>query len=329
MFKHKQDGFAHYLLLVLMLVVIGVVGYFSYIKVFKKAEPDQPSSSQTQKTSSAKTPNSNSQNYNWSEMPQGPYHDSVYFVVSNRIDQWPKTPGTLLQEHASVPDVIEKDGVLYLYFVDVSTDGLPEQIGLRTSTDDGETWSDRQFIAIEGVGDRVPVDPAPFLLADGRIRLFYLDFSTARSGSGTHGIYSAISEDGLNFTQEDSARFEYSNIDVPDVVQFGDLWRMYTGTGDLKVISATSTDGLNFTYEGVAYSGGAIPNVILDRSTYYLFTGGIDIATSNDGQTFTKTNSNYNPGAMAADPGVVKLSNGSYLMVYKSSDLKPTDPPKN
>src|SRR3546814_13044846 len=70
-----------------------------------------------------------------------------------------------------------KDGVIYMYFVDVNTDDKAEQIGLKTSSDKGATWSDTTIITINGVGDRVPVDLDPFLLPDGKIRLYYFDIA--------------------------------------------------------------------------------------------------------------------------------------------------------
>ncbi|MFH0952252.1 MAG: hypothetical protein V1838_03620, partial [Patescibacteria group bacterium] len=265
--------------------------------------------------------------YNWSTMNEGPYHDAISFATSPDLLSWIDT-GRLLVNHASVPDAVIKDGEIFLYFVDVSTDGIPEQIGLLRSTDNGTIWSDKVDITINGLANKVPVDPCPLLLADGRIRLYYLDMSTAAGpegiGSGiANRIYSAISSDGINFTQEEGYRYAQEGIFDPSVIKYGDTYRMYVGDANgQNVYLATSTDGLNFTKVGIAYSGGAIPEVIYAFETYFLFTGGINIASSNDGVIFTslpdRFESTINP--LTADPSVIVLDDGTYLMFYKTRE---------
>ena len=157
-----------------------------------------------------------------------------------------------------------------------------------------------------------------------RIRLYYFDIAPMKnpSAKGKNRIYSAVSTDGLNFTQEDGVRFENDDIFDPDVIKVGDTWRLYVGSPKgQQVISAISTDGLNFTEEGVAYTGSSVPNVIYENGTYYLYTAGIQIATSTDGITYTKTKNSFrSSGSVTADPGVVKISDKKYLMIYKTSD---------
>lgn len=320
--KHNQKGFAHLGLIILILVVIGAL-VFVYFRVLNKNKAVTPTTADT----STKPSTKNSDEYNWSSAPQGPYHDKVSFVTSSSLTSW-SGKGTLLAKHASVPDVIIKDGKIFVYFVDVSQDGKPEQIGLLTSSNNGKTWSEKQYIAISGIGDKAAVDPAPTLLSDGRVRLYYYDISTAKTeGTSKNTIYSAISDDGINFTQEDGARFTYANIFDPDVVKEGGTWRLYVGTDSNKVLSATSSDGLDFSYEGEAFSGGATPNVIAQNSTYYLFTSGILISSSNSGKTF-KQIGRFDTGGLTADPGVTKMPNGNYILVFKTSDqTQPTSPP--
>ena len=114
--------------------------------------------------------------YNWSTMNEGPYRDKVAYATSNDLFNWTDS-GVILAEHASVPGAVYKDGVIYVYFVDVSVDGIPERTGLIRSEDDGQTWSDIEYVVYEGIDDRVPVDPCPFLLEDSSIRLYYYDIN--------------------------------------------------------------------------------------------------------------------------------------------------------
>lgn len=258
--------------------------------------------------------------YNWSTMSQGPYHDRVSYATGTSLTKWTDA-GKILAEHASVPDAIVNDKIIHLYFVDVTEDGKPEQIGHLSSSDNGVTWGAKTIVTIEGLGNKAAVDPAPFLLDDGRIRLYYFDISTTKTGGTKNNtIYSAISTDGINFVEEAGTRFTYADIYDPDVIKVDGIWRMYVGTASQKVLSATSTDGLSFTYEGVAFSGGSIPNVVYENGTYYLFTGGIEISTSKDGKTFTKTADRFDSGKLTADPGVAKLGENSYFMTYKTDD---------
>jgi len=260
--------------------------------------------------------------YNWSTMSEGPYNDQVSYATSNDLLTWTDTQ-EILAIHASVPGAIYKEGVIYVYFVDVSVDGIAEQIGLITSNDNAQTWSEKQFITIDGVGDKVPVDPAPLLLDDGRIRLYYFDINEGRFSTDPetqNKIYSAISSDGISFVQEGICYSEKGVYD-PDVILVGDIYRMYVGNLDEnKVISATSTDGLTFTKEGTAYSGGVVPDVFFKDDTYYLYTVGIDISTSSDGTSFTKTENRFESeiNMLTADPSVIELNDGSYIMFYKT-----------
>lgn len=317
----------NYLLLIIifLLLIIIVGGVVLYLGKNK----DKSESKETVQTSSKNSKSLGDQNkYNWSTMDKGPYHDRISYATGTSLTNWTDSE-KILAEHASVPEVIVKNGILHVYFVDVSEDGKPEQIGHMQSSDNGKTWSDKTIISINGLGDKAAVDPDPYLLPDGRIRLYYFDISkTMTEGLEKNSIYSAISDDGLNFTEEEGVRFKYPAIFDPEVIKVGNLWRMYVGTDGQKVLSATSSDGLTFTYEGVALSGGAIPNVVYENGKYYLFTGGIEISTSSDGKTFTKTSNRFDSGSLTADPGVVKLSDGSYFMVYKTDDgtIKPQNP---
>ena len=261
--------------------------------------------------------------YQWSKMETGPYHDKISYATSTNLFDWTDSR-IILAEHASVPDAVYKDGVIYVYFVDVSEDGKPEQIGLIHSEDNGQTWSSKEYVSFEGIGDKVPVDPAPFLLDDGRIRLYYFDINEARTSNDPerlNKIYSAVSTDGLHFIQEDGVRFEHTNIFDPDVVCVEGVWRLYIGYPPMnQVLSAVSSDGLVFTKEGVAYTGGTVPDVFYKEGTYYLYTTGIDISTSQTGASFTKTPSTFRSqlGRVTADASVIQLNNGMYMMLYKT-----------
>jgi hypothetical protein len=262
--------------------------------------------------------------YAWSTMNEGPYHDKISYATSTDLLTWTDSE-IVLADHASVPGAIYKDNTIYVYFIDVSVDGLPERIGLITSNDNGLTWSDEIVITIDDIGDKVPVDPAPFLLDDGRIRLYYFDINEERIAPETtteNHIYAAISSDGIHF-EEEGLCFSQISVYDPDVIQVDDTYRMYVGNlAENKVISATSADGITFTYEGTAYTGGAVPDVFYNNGTYYLYTAGINIATSTDSITFTATSSRFTSTlGITADPSVIELNDGTFMMLYKTKNL--------
>lgn len=301
-------------LLVFAVVLIGALAYFVW-------NANQATDDTAASTTPTTTPKKTSQ-YNWSTSNQGPYKDKVSYATSKDLLTWVDQK-TIITTHASVPGAILKDGVIYLYFVDVATDGVAEKTGFMTSRDNGLTWSEKTNAKFTGIGDKVPVDPAPFLMDDGKIRLYYFDINEGRSGTkATNKIYSAISTDGVNFTQEEGIRFAKNDIYDPFVLKDGSTWRLYVGQIEgNSVVSATSTDGLTFTEEGVAYTGGAVPFVQKEGSTYYLFTAGINIASSTDGSKFTSTGKSFlsGSGKVTADPSVLKLADGTYLMFYKTN----------
>jgi len=261
----------------------------------------------------------------WSKMKEGPYYDKISFATSTDLFNWTDS-GIILAEHASVPGAVYKDGVIYVYFVDVSVDGKPEQISLIRSPDNGRTWLPKEHVVFSGLGNKIPVDPAPVLLENGDIRLYYFDINEERTSLGSdhmNKIYSAISKDGINFVQEKGIRFSKKGVTDPDVVKVGNVWRMYVGdVMKNKVISAVSSDGLNFTEEGIAYNSGAVPDVFFENNIYYLYTAGIDIAISQDGTHFSRTPYKFHSqkGKITADPSIVKLDDGTYIMFYKLSE---------
>lgn len=320
-----------WLYVVIVLVIIAAVGIAAYY--FDKSKPAEDKSAEVVQSNgnkeqelSAEAGKDVGQN-NWSTMDQGPYKDKVSYATSTDLLKWTDS-GKILATHASVPDAVVKEGIIFAYFVDVSTDGIAEQTGMVKSIDGGKSWTERQIIKIDGIGNKAVADPDPYLLPDGKIRLYYYDILENRTKKITESvvnkIYSAISTDGVNFTQEDGVRLEYEMIFDPDVIKVGDTWRMYAGTDKNKVISATSTDGLNFTYEGIATENAGVPNIYYDGTKYLLYTAGIEIFTSTDGKTFTKTSNSFRiTGGVTADPGVVKISEDKYLMVFKTSDAKP------
>lgn len=121
-------------------------------------------------------------------------------------------------------------------------------------------------------------------LADGTYRMYY----TTNPESGRTDIYSSTSTDGVTWTQESGIRKTASNF--ADIVKLADgTYRMYFQSG-MVIKSATSTDGLTWTDE---------------------------LGTRID-----KIETDFNLDGVAA-PTTQILDDGSYVMVYRGTELKP------
>ncbi|MBM3144926.1 MAG: hypothetical protein FJ010_08115 [Chloroflexi bacterium] len=252
------------------------------------------------------------------------FTDQVYYATSSDGLNW--SAGALLSEKASVPDVMRAaDGALWAYWVDFSYMAGPnmERIGIARSTDDGITWEMLGNVYFTSLGSIVPVDPDVVELSDGRFRMYIFDISVHQL---SHPIYSAVSENGLDFTLEEGVRLWMEDIYDPDVIQLPDgSYRMYVNSGD--ILSAASPDGLIFTAdEGVRVENGSVPGSIVmpDGSIrMYNCARGISVYESQNGLDFNLLKEGIirdesSAGQIICDPSVTALDDG-YLIVYKTN----------
>ncbi len=251
-----------------------------------------------------------------------PFVDQTYYATSSDGLNW--SAGTLLADKASVPDVMTaSDGALWAYWVDFTymTGPNMERIGIARSDDNGESWEMLGNVNFTGLGNIVPVDPDVVELSDGRFRMYFYDIAVRELA---HPIYSAISEDGINFTLEEGTRVIIDEIYDPDVVQLPDGgYRMYLNSGD--ILSAHSADGLDFVPDdGVRVLNGSVPGSILmpdGTIRMYNCAQGISVYESQDGLNFTLLKQGVirdqgGQGQILCDPSVTAIP-GGYLIVYK------------
>jgi hypothetical protein len=179
-------------------------------------------------------------------------------------------------------------------------------------------------------------DPTAVLLPDGRVRVYYSDNQA--------NVVSAISSDGLNFTQEAGIRLpampysgSIAGISAARVVPLSNgQWRMFFASNPALGItdagpgigSAISSDGLNFTIEphwrvpfsavnagpgGQLGDGGTV--VALPNGTYRIYftvdyPTKVGVATLSNGAVMSATSTNMKNWTV--DPGV-RVGNGSAL----------------
>jgi hypothetical protein len=206
-----------------------------------------------------------------------------------------------------------------------------DRVAVRFSSDEGRTWTPAQTIRLTGLpkGMRFPFDPTLAALPDGRVRLYFTSVRGRRIDLQMPAIYSAISDNGIDYTVEPGTRFAVTgrvvidcavalhrgvfHLYVPDNVAGGRPGREGLG------YYATSTDGLRFTRQDAAKIAGRrrwLGCAVSDGDVLRFFgTGdsGIWTATSATGKEW-KPDTSF-PPIPGADPGAVRLRDGGWLFV--------------
>ena len=249
-------------------------------------------------------------------------------------------------ERAGVPTVARlKDGRLiaaHQHFP-ARNDADFDKVAVRFSADEGKEWTSPKVIRLTGLpeGMRFPFDPTLVPLPDGRVRLYFTSVKGRGFEEHMPAIYSAVSSNGFDYAVEPGTRFGVTGRFVIDcaVVLHAGVFHLFVpdnGTGDPPMnrrdapprpenrprdgvgYHATSSDGLNFTrVEDVKIEGRRrwLGNAQSDGKVITFFgTGepGIWSATSADGQNWKLAETYHIQGA---DPGAVKLKDGSWLLV--------------
>ena len=311
--------------------IIALVGFVGCRGNESQSTPDattvSPTSTPINHALTANTPGTTQ-----TQPADSPYYHQVYSASSSDGLTWTQDSDTPIVEHASVPlAIVQTDGTVMLYYVDAS-DG-PERLGCKTSTDNGNTFTDGTCVIKNLSVDRT-VDYSIVQLPDGRYRLYYFGSNAATgdpaAAEGDHSILSAISEDGRTFTEE-GVVFSYAGLVDPDVFWNGKTWIMHVFSGIAKGnVVATSTDGTNFTYVGLLEPNGygVTKPIQLPDNTFrmYGFKQGQQTVfysfTSPDGLTWTQEDGERlaaPDGYEITDPFVVQTKTGNYKMYYKVS----------
>ncbi len=289
----------------------------------------------------------------------GPFFHQIYSATSTDGLNWTHD-NVMLLDHASVPcAIVLQDGRIRLYYVDAST--LPEGTNCAESTDGGRSFRPLGC-KIEKKSDYKALDPSIVQLKDGRFRLYFYASQLNPNTSRPHSIVSAISSDGINFTEEgevfsydglvdpdvfavdsiSSTNFTeegegFSQVD-PDAFTVGNKWLMYVfSLKDLKTVIAGSKkrSGTNFKYlQTLGLEGwGTTAPVKLDDGSFRLYAFN-QRGNQSVGSFISKDCINWiqepgvrltaPPGKEITDPFVVRLPDGIWKMFFKvSQENKP------
>jgi len=256
---------------------------------------------------------------------QGPYFHQIYSATSKDGLTWTHD-NQMLIDHASVPAaIVTPEGKIRIYYVDASQN--PETTNCAESSDGGKSFKVLNCAIANRAGEKA-LDPSIVLLPDGRYRLYYYASAANPGAPGKHTIYSAISNDGVQFTNEQKV-FERDGLVDPDVFWTGKEWLMYVfSSNDNSTIIARSRDGLSFEYVGLLHlkNWGTVAPIKLDDRRFRLYAfnqlgdSTVGSFVSTDALQWTQeqgTRLTARQGEKITDPFVVRLSDGTWKMFFK------------
>ena len=229
-------------------------------------------------------------------------------------------------DQVGVPSLLAlPDGRLLAYFVSWAQ-GNVMAVGVR---DTAGAWAYYR-VAVEGfrtdVGGANGVDPSAVLMADGSIRLFWMQ---PVGTPGRSQIYSATSRPGsalgVRFVADAGARFDPGTMVYDPTVAFcGGQWAMWVNA-DGSTVFATSADGLVFTQQatpaglGTAFpwSAACLPDGQMRLLASRGSSAGLPFVGSSSG--FIQDGPSVLPVGALPDAGWARLPNGAWSLAYLQS----------
>ena len=177
-------------------------------------------------------------------------------------------------------------------------------------------------LGVEANAGGVIADPSAVELSDGRIRLYIF--------AEGQGVRSAISNDGINFTDEPGIRVKEGDAGQPRVLLTEDgRYRLFTTRGK-EIVSYLSDDGLDFSYEKkiieatqLGLTSLSSPAIIkLPNSGYRMYvsdlpTPGGDVGGYKIVSAYSDDMLNWTP-----DPGI-RIGKGSEYLDYSAEHPSP------
>ena len=265
--------------------------------------------------------------------PKGPWLNDL--VIARSTDGVSFGDSFTIVEEAGVPSMTRgTDGTLYLAFqwFPSDDDASFDKVAVKTSSDNGATWTDPTVVTIDGFPEAYvyPFDPTIVQGADGLIHLFFTTRAT-KAPSDEPFISSATSTDGIHYTWQDGARMDVTdepNIDSA-AAYMGTTWHLMTPRSpDVagvrnQAFHAASADGVSFS-DPVMVTGSAdtmnwTGNLLAQDSTLWFYGSGANGAklwrsSSTDGAAWSAPES-LTVEKQGGDPAIVQTATGDYLLV--------------
>lgn len=263
---------------------------------------------------------------------EGPWDRDLVFRLSD--DGTTFGAAETFVERAGVPSVIRDASdrlvAAFQWFPEDNQEAF-DKVAVMMSEDEGATWTDPRTIVVEGMdGYQRPFDPTLALAEDGRLRLY---FTSNRQGEKEIAIYSAISDDGLNYVFEEGSRMDVDGVSNFDsaALLVNDVWHLMTPAENTlgSAYHATSSDGTTFTDAALVGAGENTLNWtgnLLHDGNGLRFYGasrqGLWWSESVDGTTWSSPTYLVVSERGGGDPGVVRTSDGRYIMISVSEKVR-------
>ena len=252
---------------------------------------------------------------------QGPWSTGMAVSASPNGTSFPKASSII--DQAGVPSLLAlPDGRLLAYFVSWAQRNVMA-VGIR---DTAGAWTYYR-VAVEGFrtdpGGANGVDPSAVLMADGSIRLFWMQ---PVGTPGRSQIYSATSAPGsalgVRFVVDPGARLDRGTMVYdPTVAHCGGEWLMWVSASSADVF-ATSSDGLSFTEQSMPPGlGTAFPwsaACLADGRTRLLASRGPSAGLPFVGSAtgFVEDGPSVTPAGALPDAGWARLPDGTWALAY-------------
>lgn len=235
-------------------------------------------------------------------------HGYILSAYSEDTVFWRRDPGIrvdVFPPHAAVrtlcPDVIPLDDGKYRMYFEARSENKPTVI-LSAVSEDGLDWKPDPGVRFGGDGWSYGSPRCVYVdSSEVKFRLYFhrTNYPPRPEPFAGNVIISAVSTDGLRFTEEDGVRIaqetnrESSSVYAPEVVLLADgTYRMYYAAWSMTirggVLSAASPDGLVWTKDS---------SVLLDLGS------GSDLDSN-----------------MVSEPCVIDLDDGRFRMFYEAKD---------
>ena len=264
-------------------------------------------------------------NYAFAKKPQpvaGPNCHIIHSAKSTNSGKSYKKISSKLLKSASVPDAIIFKNKKLIYYVNGDFDN--HSIYVSELSEDIKTAKIIGPIKLNGEINKNAVDPDLIITDDGKIRLFYYVglFTKPVMGEKPNKFYSAISDDGINFTIEGVVA-EVDNATDPTVVKLpNNEYLLALAQGDIQKIKIfKSTDGKKFNkFSSIK---GGIPELSIaengDPEILFQNADGIlKMTSSNGGKKWKKTRRNILSGDSkgSASPSVIRINENERILFY-------------
>lgn len=317
----SQKGSLPVISLVFILIAILVTGFVFFLN----RNPQKPQSLSTPSPQNQPQPTASPMGLKFDfpasktdpfDDKKGSFYHQIFLAKSPDGLNFTKEP-EILFDKASVPDIVRlPSGRIFAYMVD-GAGRSKSGVMVALSDDNGVSWDQGSLQLKRKSGQFYIADPEIMYYKNGNFRVYYIIF-----GPGKNIVKSAISNDGINFEEEEGVRFEYSQITDPDVININGKYFMYLSQGP-RLIAASSDDGLTFNLEKTIREDSSVSNTVyVDVDfwrQFYCLDGNIKSAKTADGLTFQDEPGfrlEPDPGKIICDPAPVHLG-GSWLMLYK------------